>query len=151
MFIKASWPKFPVSGDKGVLPPPVAGSTPFIWEVYFLLSGRQEGQSVPLALTISNFNSKQSICHWGTFWGISPWALTFIFSLINFSCWKIGTRVELIKSESQMLQVIFPLRYFTWPINCTEMLKDSDAFSLLGCSFSVQTMNFSDSTFWSSN
>ena len=73
------------------------------------------------------------------------------FSLINFSCWKIGTRVELIKSESQMLQVIFPLRYFTWPINCTEMLKDSDAFSLLGCSSSVQTMNFSDSTFWSSN
>ena len=39
----ASHPCIPISGNKGVLLPPDAGSAPFLWEVYFPLSGVGEG------------------------------------------------------------------------------------------------------------
>jgi len=53
-------PEFPVSDDKGVLLPSDSGRALLTWETYFLLSGRQEGQTVPFYIIffLSNCNSK---------------------------------------------------------------------------------------------
>ena len=73
--------KFPISGNKGALLLPDAGNggESFMWEIYFLLLGRQMGESeCPSCFGrfLSNFNSKYSIIHGGPFWGSLLWALT---------------------------------------------------------------------------
>ena len=52
LFTQVSLPEFSVSDIKSVLQPTETGATPFTGEVYFLFSGRQEGQNVHLALAI---------------------------------------------------------------------------------------------------
>ena len=59
LVIEASWPAFPIPGDKGVLSPD-SRSVPFT-EISFLLSGRQKGGSeCPSGIGhfLSDFNSK---------------------------------------------------------------------------------------------
>ena len=73
--------KFPISGNKGALLPPDAGNEgeSFMWEIYFLLLGRQMGESeFPSCFGhfLSNINSKYSVFHGGTFWGSLLWTLT---------------------------------------------------------------------------
>ena len=73
--------KFPISSNKGARLPPHAGNggESFLWEIYFLLLGRQMGESeCPSCFGhfLSNFNSKSSVCRGGTFWRSLLWALT---------------------------------------------------------------------------
>ena len=47
-------PKFPIFGHKDDFQPPGVERAPFKLEIYFPLSGRQDGQSVCLAFAISS-------------------------------------------------------------------------------------------------